>query len=200
MELVDTAGRQQVSGTIEEQAQSLGRAQSEKADLIVVCREAGTFFQESGVRGQGCELRTSSFELRAEGRSSKVEVRDPRPSSLDPIVLVGTKCDLGDIPAGWMGTSALTGKGIEELRSLLVEKARCASRSPLAPSLSRCRANLEKCLASLEHAIGLVAMEEPAELLALDIREALEQLDEMLGIAYTEDLLDRIFSRFCIGK
>lgn len=42
--------------------------------------------------------------------------------------------------------------------------------------------------------------EEPPELLALELRGALEQLGEMVGTVYTDDLLDRIFSRFCIGK
>ena len=42
--------------------------------------------------------------------------------------------------------------------------------------------------------------EEPPELLALELRSALDQLGEMVGAVYTDDLLDRIFSRFCIGK
>ena len=42
--------------------------------------------------------------------------------------------------------------------------------------------------------------EEMPELLALELREALHQLGEMVGAVYTDDLLDRIFSRFCIGK
>jgi len=35
---------------------------------------------------------------------------------------------------------------------------------------------------------------------ALELRDALQQLGEMVGAVYTDDLLDRIFSRFCIGK
>jgi tRNA modification GTPase len=45
-----------------------------------------------------------------------------------------------------------------------------------------------------------VLFEEPPELLALELRSTLEQLGEMVGAVYTDDLLDRIFSRFCIGK
>jgi tRNA modification GTPase len=41
---------------------------------------------------------------------------------------------------------------------------------------------------------------DPADLLALELRGALDQLGEMVGAVYTDDLLDRIFSRFCIGK
>jgi tRNA modification GTPase len=46
----------------------------------------------------------------------------------------------------------------------------------------------------------MVLFEEPPELLALEIRGALDQLGEMVGAVYTDDLLERIFSRFCIGK
>jgi tRNA modification GTPase len=42
--------------------------------------------------------------------------------------------------------------------------------------------------------------EADQELLAIEIREALEHLGEIVGAVYTDDLLDRIFSKFCIGK
>ena len=42
--------------------------------------------------------------------------------------------------------------------------------------------------------------EQPAELLALDLRLALDHIGQLVGTVYTNDLLDRIFSRFCIGR
>jgi tRNA modification GTPase len=59
---------------------------------------------------------------------------------------------------------------------------------------------VHSCLEQLRRAHGIVLFEEPPELLALELRGALEQLGEMVGTVYTDDLLDRIFSRFCIGK
>ena len=56
------------------------------------------------------------------------------------------------------------------------------------------------CLGHLRRAHQMVLFEEPAELLALEVRGALDQIGEMVGAVYTDDLLDRIFSRFCIGK
>jgi tRNA modification GTPase len=52
----------------------------------------------------------------------------------------------------------------------------------------------------LRSAHGLVLDEDSPELLALELRGALEALGQMVGAVYTDDLLDRIFSRFCIGK
>jgi tRNA modification GTPase len=59
---------------------------------------------------------------------------------------------------------------------------------------------VEACLAHLRQAHTFVVNEEPPELLALELRTALDELGAMVGAVYTEDLLDRIFSRFCIGK
>ena len=59
---------------------------------------------------------------------------------------------------------------------------------------------MEASLEPLRSAYHTALFEEPAVLLALELRGALDQLGEMVGAVYTDDLLDRIFSRFCIGK
>ncbi len=168
IELVDTAGWQPANGTIEQQAQGLGREQAEQADLLLWCVEAG----------------------------SALPARPGTPA----VAEVVTKCDLGGVPPGVMATSAVTGEGLDQLRALLAERARARFRPALAPSLSRCRHHVEALLAHLRQAHGAVLEEEPAEVLALELRAALDELGEMVGAVYTDDLLDRIFSRFCIGK
>jgi tRNA modification GTPase len=70
----------------------------------------------------------------------------------------------------------------------------------MAPSLSRCRHHIETCLQHLRHAHAIVLYQEIPELLALQLRLTLEELGAMVGAVYTDDLLDRIFTRFCIGK
>lgn len=97
-------------------------------------------------------------------------------------------------------TSAATGAGIAELRQLLAEYGRRRHEPALAPSWSRCRHHLQTCLEHLRRAHAVALEEDPPEILALEIRSALEQLGELVGAVYTDDLLDRIFSRFCIGK
>jgi tRNA modification GTPase len=70
----------------------------------------------------------------------------------------------------------------------------------VGPSLSRCRHHVEACLLHLRQAHAVVLNQDPPELLALELRGGLDQLGAMVGAVYTDDLLDRIFSRFCIGK
>jgi tRNA modification GTPase len=174
IELVDTAGWQSANGSIEQQAQGLGREQAEQADLLLWCVEAGAG------KEPGSTL--------------------PAQTSSPAVAEVITKCDLGGSPPGVVATSAVTREGLEQLRAFLVERARAQFRPGLAPSLSRCRHHVEALLEHLRQAHGAVLEEEPAEVLALELRAALDELGEMVGAVYTDDLLDRIFSRFCIGK
>ena len=60
--------------------------------------------------------------------------------------------------------------------------------------LMRASAALEQCVDGV-HSGGI-----PLSILASDIKEALTALDEIVGKTYTEDILGRIFSKFCIGK
>jgi tRNA modification GTPase len=113
---------------------------------------------------------------------------------------VATKCDLAAAAEGWLPTSAVTGAGLMELRRALEERARERMQPALAPSISRCKHHVAACLDHLRRAHAIVLYEDPPEILALELRETLEQLGEMVGAVYTEDLLDRVFSRFCIGK
>jgi tRNA modification GTPase len=86
------------------------------------------------------------------------------------------------------------------VRDLLADRARSLARPALAPSLSRCRHHVDACLDHLRRAHALALEEDPPELLALELRGSLDALGAMVGAVYTDDLLDRIFSRFCIGK
>jgi len=174
LDIVDTAGWQSAEETIEEQAQQLGRAEAEHADLVLLCREAG---QEPTANDAGL-LKPSSVEVLA----------------------VATKCDLAMPSSDCLATSTRTSAGLEELRRTLAERARTRAQPPLAPSLSRCRGHVAACLEHLRRGHEMVLFQEPPELLALEVRGALDQLGEMVGAVYTDDLLDRIFSRFCIGK
>lgn len=174
LELVDTAGWQAASGTIEAQAQSLAREQAEKADLILLC-------------------------LPADETLSPDEAAMLARTAHPPVLAVTTRADLGEAPAERLAVVATTGTGLAELQRAIVERAG-TEEAPLAPSLSRCQGHVSRCLEHLRRAHALVVEQDPPELLALELRETLEQLGQLTGAVYTDDLLDRIFSRFCIGK
>jgi tRNA modification GTPase len=175
IELIDTAGEMLLSsGEIEAQAQAARQEQARRADLLLVCAA-----QDSGL-----------------GRCEPVANR--------PLVYIRTKSDHGsDVrkEAGVHYTSAKSGEGVAELRQVIRERlVHKHESSALVSSGARCRPHLEACLDHLTRAEALAAKGEPPELLALELRLALEQVGELAGTVFTEDLLDRIFSQFCIGK
>jgi tRNA modification GTPase len=64
----------------------------------------------------------------------------------------------------------------------------------------RCRDSLRLAADSLQEARRHAACAAGEEIVAAEIRVALDELAQVVGAVYTEDILDRIFSRFCIGK
>ena len=120
-------------------------------------------------------------------------------------LIVLTKADLPrqmelDRPA--VVTSRHTGQGIDALRRRLRE-AVLAAGAPgevVAGTAVRCRDSLRLAAESLERARQLQRDVTGEELVAAEVRLAIEELGKVVGAVYTEDVLDRIFSRFCIGK
>jgi len=116
-----------------------------------------------------------------------------------PTLAVTTRSDLNQAAAG-LAVSVVTGAGLAALHQELGARVQARAAPPLAPSLRRCHGHVSACLALLRRAHEMVLFDESAELLAVELRDALEQLGAMVGAVYTEDLLDQIFSRFSFGK
>ncbi len=79
-------------------------------------------------------------------------------------------------------------------------RATCFSCDVVASTAARCGESLERAGRSLENARNLLDSAVDEALVASEVRVALDALGEIVGEVHTEDLLDRIFSRFCIGK
>ncbi len=70
----------------------------------------------------------------------------------------------------------------------------------IGTTAARCRESLAHSRQSLSRARVAAEGQMGDELLAVEIRDTLDHLGRILGSVYTDDILDRIFSRFCIGK
>jgi tRNA modification GTPase len=118
-------------------------------------------------------------------------------------VVVLTKCDgqrRVSLPCDAVETSALAAQGLDDLRHAL--RRAVARRAETAASLTaeRCADSLRLASESLERAAELNRTSGGEELIAAEIRLGLNELGKIVGTIYTDDVLDRIFSRFCIGK
>lgn len=129
-----------------------------------------------------------------------------------PFLLVLNKSDLpveAVVPdelgsAGTISISARRGEGIERLReaifSLFIRSGARDGRDFTALSQVRHRDALERARRRLESFLQSFPAETAIEFVALELRDALHALGEVTGETTPDDILDQIFSRFCIGK
>ena len=118
----------------------------------------------------------------------------------------GTGASGSRVPEGRLNdiqTSALTGEGIAELRAeILRHVGGDGEIQPESGFLTSVRHQglIKDSLAALDAAKNAVAEKVPHEMLLLDLYNALRPLDAITGATTTDDILNLIFSTFCIGK
>jgi len=130
------------------------------------------------------------------------------------LILVINKSDLVEddfeleIPDSWntlprIKISALYGTGLNELKDLIVNLSvgeyGLEVQNKIIPNL-RHKIALERSLRLCVAAIEETRKETSSEFIAIDIQEAIDSLGEIIGDTAKEDVVDQIFSRFCIGK
>ena len=130
------------------------------------------------------------------------------------LILVINKSDLVEddfepaVPDSWrfvprIKISALYGKGVEDLKKLIVNLSigeyGLEAKNTIIPNL-RHKISLERSLQLCVAAIEEIRKQTSFEFVAIDIREAMDGLGEIIGDTAKEDVIDQIFSRFCIGK
>jgi len=130
-------------------------------------------------------------------------------------ILVFNKSDLvkdggyrSDIPPQWcdlpnVKTSALYNWGVDTLKELIAKiclgESAFDTRNVIIPNIRHKQA-LERSIQATEDAVRGIQEGTMFELVAIDIQEVIDSLGEIIGVGAREELLDQIFSRFCIGK
>ncbi|MCH7685897.1 MAG: tRNA uridine-5-carboxymethylaminomethyl(34) synthesis GTPase MnmE [Planctomycetes bacterium] len=187
IELIDTAGWESAAtqeSTLNHMAQYLRNEQLQQADLIVWCSAADF----TGIE------RNAESRLLAELGCQK-----------HSLLTVLTKCDVpvtAEVSAA-VKVSAHSNVGIHKLKESTLNalsKPQQGERQLVGMTAARSRESLQGCVDSLERAQQAARAQAGDELVALEVRAALDYLGTILGSVYTDDILDRIFSRFCIGK
>jgi tRNA modification GTPase len=191
--LVDTAGIR----TALDEAESIGVRKSVEAiadaDIVLVVLDVSEFPR-------------SGF---APDRELLEQTRD-RPSIVvcNKSDLLAGKQDLitntlpGKDHAAAVFTSALTGEGITQLQSMIFERVHGDSAEQETGFLTNVRQQVlvADAIAALDRASAAVPLKTPHEMVLLDLYSALRPLDDITGATTAEDILNLIFSSFCIGK
>jgi len=176
--VADTAGLREAEDAVEREGVRRALANADDADIVIVMFDATTTEPATGI------------ERRLLGDNALVVLNK---IDLQPMI---TPLEIAGLHA--LEISVKTGKGLDRLLDVL--RDRIADRFSVgeAPVLTRARhrAALEECAAALRGA-ELAAL---PELMAEDLRLAVRALGRITGRVGVEDILDLVFSEFCIGK
>jgi tRNA modification GTPase len=174
--LADTAGLWNAPERIDRMGVEVSHRYLASADLVLLCVEAG----------------------REVGEDEAAIARE-RPS-----VLIRTKADLTHDPGEGLAVSTVTGDGLDVLRRMAAERVFSdrLSLADLGPALTRerHRSALTRAHAALAASIPHLGRGGDAVLAAHHVREAMDALDELLGVVDVEEVLDLVFGNFCVGK
>lgn len=127
---------------------------------------------------------------------------------LNKIDLIDEYSQPNIIPGDWVETSrtpvsALSGQGIEAVREAILNYTIGDGLLEMAPVIIpnlRQKSLLERCVQAVEAAAVGLENNESYELIDIHLRQALDRIDETLGLSARTEIIDSIFSRFCIGK
>lgn len=180
--LVDTAGLRSSSNQVERMGIEIAHRYLSAADVVLYCREAGreaNAKETSFIRSLSC-----------------------------PVVLVRTKWDLA--PEGWapngseVTVSVVCGQGLDSLGEALrdlVFQGVVEGRDEAPVVTSRRQADLlREARAEIAEFGEALASGIPAEFASAHLKTAESALEKILGVVATDDILDRVFRDFCIGK
>jgi len=187
-DLIDTAGWEDDTSGISGASQIMRHEQLQQSHLLLWCSAAG----------MGDAERKQDDEL-------FIRVQREFPGA----IRLKTKSDLvtgarsGTMTLTELEVSAWTQSGLASLFDELHIRLSAGHEGGdwLGMTAARCRDSLSAASQALQRAV--VAARQASigdELIAVDLRDGLDQLGVVLGVIYTDDILDRIFSKFCIGK
>lgn len=179
--LFDTAGIRETEHEVEKEGVSRSHETVRNADLVLFINDIQ--------KGVSKELSSRLLEL----------------TQKDRIITVMNKIDLG-LPVSDpcdIKLSAITGEGINDLLCELkrrTDEGKTYTEKTTVVTNLRHYTILEKARESLSRAILSLQDGLSSEFTASDVREAVDDLGEIIGIVTTDDILNNIFSKFCIGK
>ena len=170
-------------------------------------RESGDKIENIGIERAESIIRAADVAVFVADYSGIMDEEDARVLEMiasKPLIKVFNKIDLTHDETETdadVHTSAVTGEGIENLKSLLYEKGFGARGEDAAFLIEeRHFEALKRANDSLQKSIAACRAGEPLDLIGIDVKEAWDALGEITGETATEAIIEEIFSKFCVGK
>jgi tRNA modification GTPase len=187
LRMLDTAGIRETEDIVEQEGVRRTLEKIPQADLILFVLDGSRPFDDND------QMILDALT----GRRSIVVVNK---SDLPGLLRLPVELDGANI----VGISTATGTGIDDLRVAIfdtfIHGRAIDSREYVALSQARHRDALEKARRRIDVFLDNLAGGQELEILAVDLRDALEAVGEVTGETTPDDILDMIFQRFCIGK
>lgn len=181
LNIIDTAGIRKTDDIVESIGVNKSIELIDKADLIIF------------VLNNNEEITKEEIELLEKIRNKNY-------------ILVVNKIDLENrlkINEDYIELSTLNNIGIEKLKEKIIELfnlEKIENKDLNYLSSARSIDLIQKSLDKLNNCIEAIKNNYPIDMVEIDLKESSQYLSEILGINYNEDLLDQLFSNFCLGK
>jgi len=179
--LFDTAGLRDTEDQIEKEGVNRSRNALKEADVVLFLNDSTVGFSEN--------LYTEILDLSSSNRilkvANKVDLCNPDPKAYDVLI------------------SAKTGEGIQELfrklKAIALGSSTYTEKTAIVTNLRHYQ-SLQKASDSLQSAKESISQQLTGEFISVDLRNAENSLGEIIGKITSDDILNNIFSKFCIGK
>jgi len=184
--LIDTAGiRQHTADTIESEGVSRSLEKMKQADLVIYLFDVKDDVREIGKQKSEMDKQGMNYLLVANKIDAREEAKEIF-SSIEKVIFISAKQNLHtEVLKERMADTVLKGK-VQTEDTVITNARHYHALNEVQKSLTDIQSGLDNKL--------------PGDLLALDIRRCLHYLGEITGEISNEDMLDYIFSKFCIGK
>ena len=200
LRLIDTAGLRDTSEVVERLGIEVSERYVHEAHLVLVCAETRDALQDalSRLNGMGSAPRIAVFTKSDQPRASEDVHEDAQDDAQDDARAVDGAVSLVEV-------SAATREGLD---GLLAEVHRVLARSvgdvdseqPIV-TRARHRVALEEARVELDHFLTLWETRRvPVSVAAIHVRSATHALDDLIGSVDVDDVLERVFRTFCVGK
>lgn len=190
--LVDTAGLRETESEVERIGIERTRSAMEKSDLIFYVVDIGSKHWRNEIR-----------ELHAEGRENAYFVLNKIDLDIAGTKTSASKSELESLGLGDRGiwVSAAFEKGLSEIESLLAGQIQSIDSETSNVILqARHLELLQKIHSCSVRAVELIREDSSPEFIAFELQEAVRAIHELLGKEFNEQVIDRIFKEFCLGK